>query len=381
MSDRRFHVIRLDKGELTSQGFMRFPASFTRVGVFNYRKEDGTIIRELRHPDDVFKPESMASLQMAPVTDNHPAEFVSPKNIKKHSVGWVSETIRKGDNSLDGIVTVADENALANVSRGKVELSCGYGATLIPETGIYDGEPYEFRQTDIVYNHVAIVERGRMGPRQRLRTDSADAEIVDENEGDLPEMKTLKIGDKEFQVSQEIYDAFMLDVKTRQDLAEKAKSETVSKADSDKAIAAMKSANDVLQARLDTAEEKLKNPIVQKLDTAEIQKIIKERAKLEKTAFLVLGDDAKIEDKADLDVMKTVIAKEFPSTDLTGKSEDYIRARFDGIAEGAGARESRRFQLVKNDSTEKVEDSETARTKSMDADKAAWKQPLAFTKK
>ena len=51
---KRFDVMRMDKMSVTPQGYIRADAYATRAGVFSYQYADGTVIRELRHPDDVF---------------------------------------------------------------------------------------------------------------------------------------------------------------------------------------------------------------------------------------------------------------------------------------------------------------------------------------
>ncbi len=44
----------------------------------------------------------------------------------------------------------------------KTDLSAGYRYTPIMEPGTYNGQPYDGRMTDIQFNHVAIVEIGRV---------------------------------------------------------------------------------------------------------------------------------------------------------------------------------------------------------------------------
>src|SRR5690606_37064411 len=91
--------------------------------------------------------------------------------------------------------------------------------------------------------------------------------------------------------------------------------------------------------------------------------------------------------KTNLDLMKEVIAKEAPKTDLKDKSEVYIQARFDGISEDIASRGERRSQLdgkflPKNDTRNDSDfDSETAKAKSHADAKDGWKQPLAASKK
>ena len=54
-SPMRFDLAGLTgRAQRTPQGFLRAPAWVTRVGVFPYRRADGTVQRELRLPEEVF---------------------------------------------------------------------------------------------------------------------------------------------------------------------------------------------------------------------------------------------------------------------------------------------------------------------------------------
>lgn len=388
---RRFDRVTLDKGEMTSQGFLRVPAFLTRTGVFKYRRKDGSVVRELRHPDDVFAQASLDTLRMAPLTNDHPEEFVTPDNVKELGVGWISDAIEIVDGKKLGThALIADKIALAQVEAGKVELSCGYTADLVQGTGTYDGEPYDCRQTNIRYNHVAIVERGRAGPGIRLRLDSDDAVGVDSTDPEETSMK-MKIGDKEFELPQEACDAINSEFKSRDDAFEAFKKKSGAKGDSAAEIAtavesatkSLKAENDKLQAKFDTLEEKLaaKKDGIQ---PGEVSKLVKERARIEKVAVSVLGAEAKLDDKSDLDIIKEVLVKHDSKIDVKVKSEDYLRARFDSLADENEGREDRRTQLrgkIEDARKDEEFDSGAARKRNLDTDKDLWKTPLASQKK
>src|SRR5262252_7976168 len=95
----RFDVAALGKPERTSQGFLRVPAYVTRCGVLEYKRPDGTVVRELRPRDEVFKADSLATLSAAPVTDLHPTVMISPANVRELSVGHVGDHV-KADGEL-----------------------------------------------------------------------------------------------------------------------------------------------------------------------------------------------------------------------------------------------------------------------------------------
>lgn len=115
-----------------------------------------------READEVFDADSIASALGKPLVDDHPEKDVSPLTWRLHARGVILNPHRgEGDDSdfLVGDVLVTDDSAIRAINGGKVELSCGYDAEYI------ELEPGRGKQTDIVYNHFALVDRGRCGPR------------------------------------------------------------------------------------------------------------------------------------------------------------------------------------------------------------------------
>ena len=115
-----------------------------------------------RGEDDLFRPETMASFEGKPVTDNHPDDWVTPENWKDLSKG-VAQNIRRGegleDNLLMADLLIQDKDTIEAVQRGKVEISLGYDADY---TEISKGKG---TQSNIIGNHVALVDKGRCGSR------------------------------------------------------------------------------------------------------------------------------------------------------------------------------------------------------------------------
>ena len=175
----RYDVGQITSVERTPQGFLKIPGFATRTGVFVYRDRDGGIRRELRHPDDVFAPESLKTLANVPVTLEHPPVMVTPENFKQYSCGYTTDRVDVNRDLVETDLIVAEQTAIASIeSRERRELSCGYLADLVPEIGTFNGAPYDCRQKNIRYNHLAVVKSGRGGPEIRLRMDSLDAVMM-----------------------------------------------------------------------------------------------------------------------------------------------------------------------------------------------------------
>ncbi len=131
------------------------------------RGDAAGFLRVHRMPEDVFHPDTMASFEGKPVTVDHPAEFVTPETHNKLSVGHV-QNVRRGtgveDDLLLGDILITSADAIAYVNKHLPELSAGYDADY--EQGDADGEAF---QRNIRANHVALVERGRAGPRVSIK--------------------------------------------------------------------------------------------------------------------------------------------------------------------------------------------------------------------
>lgn len=222
---RRFDLGEMREATRTPQGFLLVPGFATRTGVFPYLSGDGTVRRELRHPDDVFDPASMATLKYAPYTSEHPPQMITPENVAKYSKGHTTERVEVNREMIDVDIIIEHQDAIDEVESGeKRELSSGYIADIVEEEGTYNGAPYNYRQINIRYNHLAGVKKGRAGPEVRMRLDSADAVMrtdedavplrsefsqesaVSDSDTDAEEMKTIVVGDREVSLPSSVAD-------------------------------------------------------------------------------------------------------------------------------------------------------------------------------
>ena len=163
---------------LTPEGFMVCEGvAIARTGSQRYHKSELPLLPDgageitvTRPYEEVFNRDTIASFEGKPVTVEHPNEFVTPDSWKRHAVGTV-QNVRRGkgieDDMLIADLLITDGEAIAYVNAKRPELSCGYDA--------------EYEQTDagsaiqrnIIGNHVALVDRGRAGPRCAIR-DASD---------------------------------------------------------------------------------------------------------------------------------------------------------------------------------------------------------------
>lgn len=177
MTPKLTRVVRLDSLPLnqtyfTEEGYLVDRPILTTIGIFEYTNPDGTIRRELRLPEEVFKEESLQSYKGKPIIITHDAGLITKDNVHENAVGTIlSEGYRSGnDVRAEIIIHDTDEMKLA----GLKELSLGYNLDLDETPGEWNGQPYDAVQRNIVINHLALVLEARAGEQARLNIDSRD---------------------------------------------------------------------------------------------------------------------------------------------------------------------------------------------------------------
>lgn len=168
-------VLTLDAPKRTKDGYLAVRAKAARTGVYDYagsevdpKNEHGLrdmpVVKVLRDADTVFDPKSARSFIGKPITDDHPAQPVTSKNWKDHARGTVMGAKWEEGGYLAFDLLLTDADAIAKVDAGKRELSNGYSTDLqFGDFTAPDGTKCQARQTSIVGNHVALVDRGRAG--------------------------------------------------------------------------------------------------------------------------------------------------------------------------------------------------------------------------
>ena len=178
MYQDRYDVIRLDARAAvrTDEGFLKVPARITRTGIMEYHR-GGQVVRELRSPDEVFREDSIATLAGVPVTRGHAVPFVTARDTAAHAIGYVGSDVKAVDGRyLEATLHVWRADAVDAIeARELTEVSAGYRSKLQPG-GVYQGQKYDLAQTDIRYNHAALLPPGaaRGGSELAVRLDGHD---------------------------------------------------------------------------------------------------------------------------------------------------------------------------------------------------------------
>ena len=353
--DRHVGSIEILEPERSTEGFLKMCGIALRTGVLHYQDDAGNVRGELIPPEELFKPESIATLGGKPFTDDHPRNddgapiLVTPENSKEHTRGTIGNDI-KGDVSL-GLVRITldahQAGLIGKIDGGKRELSSGRTIERIDETpGVWDpktqqywtgaeakgrkGVRFDAIQRGFVHNHVALVDRGRAGNQVAIRMDSGDAVQVEppKQTGGLP-MAKVRIDGAEYEVDSGAAAAitrYQEGVKARTD----GHAEKVTE----------------LEARLVKADaalavEQVKATELQtKFDAVDVRASVVARLALERSVahLKIDGADAMSDRELQVAAIKTVKA----DYDDTGLPDDHVQIYFDAMRDLMVASPSKR---------------------------------------
>ena len=311
----------------------------SRTGVFTYTKvlPDGTVevTRQLRHPEDVFEPESLATLIGLPVTNEHPdvEDWIKPENATDFVVGmtanepkrvYLPEQVLDEDSTeyIKQTVSIFDPKTIDLIETGaKREVSLGYELKLVDEVGEWNGQKYDKRQTNIRYNHLSLVKKGRCGRKCSVIMDGEEVNMDGFSYNDEEVLNFNTKGEdmifnhdgKEYEVKDDVH-ALLTSLNSQVKNTDGLKEELES-----------------TKAKLDAVNEKLAADSKSR-DAAEeskkFQTAVKERVALEKSAGLILGTEVNLDDLGAMEIKKKVVTK-LSEVNLDGKSDAYVDARFD----------------------------------------------------
>ena len=125
----------------------------------------GGLVSVWRPEEEVFSPETVASFEGMPVTNDHPPGGVDAENIRRLQSGH-AHNVRRGTGAESDLLLadliITDPCLADTVLAGKREISCGYTYELCEENNRYV-------QRKSRGNHIAVVDAGRAGSRVSIK--------------------------------------------------------------------------------------------------------------------------------------------------------------------------------------------------------------------
>jgi len=389
----RYDVAPIEKYEVTPEGYLRAWATIARTGVQMYSDADGSVRREYRPEEEVASPESLASFAGKAITLEHPPILLDSANTKDYQVGFSGTEVVYDNGFVRAVMTITDKDAIEKIMKGDAkEVSAGYRVEYDSTPGVTnDGENYDGIQRAISGNHIAVVRRGRAGPQVKLhldRLDAADPQLLLTKEE--PSM-TAKVNfdGAEFEVSESVALAITKerdDAKMSYEDMKKKYDEMMSNAskmkeEMDAMKKEMQGKCDAAEGRADALEQELE---AAKADLAvagqvNIDSLVEERVALIDKARTNLDSEFDFAGKSAREIMEASIKAVRGDADLSERSDDYVQAMFDTLAEAAPRSDSASTDELRK-AVASIATPVSAPASYMDNLQNAWKTPLSVTK-
>jgi len=148
--------------------------------------DENKVYRLLRDPVELER--GAHTFERLPILSRHVDQPIGTDGQDKDLIiGAIGSDVAFNSPYLDADLVFWDGEAIAGIDEDKVkELSCGYRYVPVMEAGEFEGQAYDGRMTDIVGNHLALVEVGRAG---------SDVVVADSNPFQkVKSMKMTKLG-------------------------------------------------------------------------------------------------------------------------------------------------------------------------------------------
>lgn len=330
-------VVEVDGLTWTRDGYLQGQGKIARAGnVQEYRGwelglEDDQAQQTFgvyRDPEMVFDKDALRSLAGRPVTREHPPGGVNADTWRDLAVGSIGGTVARDGEYVVAPMVIMDAAAAKEVMDGARGLSAGYTCNLEAKDGVAeDGTPYQFRQVGpLRFNHVAYLPNSnpragntRIGDHQGKKPASQEANMA--------EFRTVVLGKRAVKVADEDIanvEAFKEEVEEKIEAIE----ETVESKDEE--IARLKAEIERLTAELDAAKDEI--PSDEELE-AKIEELVEEKIDTVEKAESI-DSTANLKGLSPKAIRRAVVVAKLGDSMKT-KSQEYIDARFDGLADQA----------------------------------------------
>lgn len=281
-------MIVQDKKEIDINGYVTYKdVPMTKAGVFPYlgktispELEPDRVYYVLRPWEELTKPETLKSLEKIPFINDHTMlgkDFTRPEDVGIE--GTTLTNVKLNEPLITNDLTAYTERVKNLIDKSnKRDLSMGYRCRYELAKGEYNGQPYDAIQRDIRFNHIALVDEGRMGAECRV----TDHSIV---------YDSLDIAEKEQKLMAK--QTFVLDEDLKEEIKEEIKEELK---------------QDILGGEPEVEKEKVKEEIVDACDPAKDEE--EENVTQDEDKRKLIDEIGGIlKDKVDEEIIKTVLKK------------------------------------------------------------------------
>ena len=351
----------------------------SKEGVFPYlgktispQLEPNKVYNVYRPFNEISKEDTLKSFDGVPFINGHEmiGENFTPYD-KRHADG-ILMNVEADNGMLFGDLKIFSEDMKSKIKAGKKELSLGYKCDYRLCKGVFNGVPYDAVQVNLRGNHIALVDKGRMGNDVRVYDnhytfDTLDIDIENKKENkEMSENKENKAEDKK--VCDEKVDKRKLIDEVGGILKDKVDEETwrtiIGKIEKASYNDSEKSADDegekeVVKEDKEPKEDNKKEDVIEKEEVKEEKKEVKEEAKKdteekEESTDSFIDEpkfkkyiNEKIADKTLSEEIGNKILKDTESFKYTRKEKSSATDSADDVFKSVSKRISKRNELAK----------------------------------
>lgn len=308
----------------TADGYIVADVRVARTGIQEYMgaeigRPDLQRVRVYRPESEVFSRDSLASYAHKPVTNNHPAKMVTSDTWKRAAIGQIGEDVVRDGECVRVPLVLMDSAAIADYKSGKRELSMGYTAEIVFDSGMTEaGEQYDAVQTMLRMNHLALVDRARGGAALRIGDDNHQSEEK------RMTTKTIMVDG----LSVETTDAGAQAInKLQGQIADYARALETVKGENASVVAVKDASIGELTAKVQQLQDSSIKP--EQLDA-----MVADRASLIATARAIVPE-VKTEGVCDADIRKAVVSAKLGAEFVADASPDAIKGAYRVLAKDA----------------------------------------------
>lgn len=164
-------IWKVKKNIITREGVFPYSGKVIDPTGEEYHLEPDKLYMVYRPFSEISSKKFLESLDGKPIVNGHVMlgdrrdGFTSPDTI--NTCGAISNIVAE-DGAVYGDLTIWSDTMKSEIEEGKKELSLGYLSKYRREGGEFNGMAYDFVQYGHEGNHLALVERGRMGSDVRV---------------------------------------------------------------------------------------------------------------------------------------------------------------------------------------------------------------------
>lgn len=287
-------------------------------------KPDMEYVDVFRPDSEVFSQDAMHSFAHRPVTNDHPSESVTADNWGKYAKGYTGDRIARDGEYIQVPLLLTDSETIKALENGKREMSAGYSAEIEYKDGTTpSGLHYDAIQRKIRANHVALVQNARAGHGARIGDTGTPQPAGNKTESrNMADIQTVVVDGVSINSTQQASEV----INKLQGLLKDARA----------TVETNQIANDeALQAKdkeLAAKDAKIAELEKSKVTDADLDKMVADRADLITKAKSIKDGEYK---GSPAEIKKAAVVAALGDKAVEGKSEAYIDARFDILAEDA----------------------------------------------